>query len=91
VVEIVVNSGFNLVRQQVEVDARLADEIAMAEFNEAMRDPNGSVSVRLVEHYIRITKDASRAERSVLCDRVEASRRLGAAVKPGTITERVND
>lgn len=35
-VEIVVNSGINLVRQQVEVDARLADEIVMAEFNEAM-------------------------------------------------------
>jgi hypothetical protein len=91
VVEVVGNSGIDRVSRLVKKAEELANEITETEFYKAMRDPDGFVSVRLVEDHLRVTNNANQAERSVLCDRVEASRRLGVVAKPGTITERVSD
>jgi hypothetical protein len=66
----------------------LANETTEDEFRLAMQDRDGVIPVRLVEEHLRIANNANRAERTALCDRVEASRQLGAVAKPGTIIER---
>ena len=48
------NSDKDPVRRHVEEAAKLADAIANAEFEEAMQDPDGFVSVELVTRYLAV-------------------------------------
>lgn len=86
-----VNSDIDQVRRHVEADNKLADQIASAAFDEAMKDPDGFVPVRLVQHNQRVNADARRAERDAIYVRLDAARRLGSVAKPGTITEGANN
>jgi hypothetical protein len=87
--EVVVDSSIDSIKERVSRAEKLADEITEDEYRLAMLDRDGVIPVRLVEEHQRIVDIAGRAERSALCDRVEASRRLGVVAKPSTIAERV--